>query len=90
MASTTVICDAGGDRTPLLHDSPSERSGGGEAEYPEPPPPPLKSSSDPKQRLVSLDVFRGLTVAVSLLQKYSLNRVCLRFEEILLLVCEFR
>ncbi|XP_047966303.1 heparan-alpha-glucosaminide N-acetyltransferase-like isoform X2 [Salvia hispanica] len=58
------ITDAGGDRTPLLHDSNMEYSGG-EAENTIPPTPMI--STNPKQRLVSLDVFRGLTVALMIL-----------------------
>ncbi|XP_042044156.1 heparan-alpha-glucosaminide N-acetyltransferase-like isoform X3 [Salvia splendens] len=65
MASITAVsADAGGDRTPLLHDSNMEYSGG-EAENTIPPPPMI--STNPKQRLVSLDVFRGLTVALMIL-----------------------
>lgn len=69
MASIVVVRDADGERAPLLHNSHAENSSG-ETEYSksrsvEPPPP--ENSKDPKQRLVSLDVFRGLTVAVSLL-----------------------
>ncbi|KAG6415241.1 hypothetical protein SASPL_122647 [Salvia splendens] len=65
MASIMAVsADAGGDRTPLLHDSNLEYSGG-EAE-PDIPPPPM-ISTNPKQRLVSLDVFRGLTVALMIL-----------------------
>ncbi|KAH6766483.1 heparan-alpha-glucosaminide N-acetyltransferase-like protein [Perilla frutescens var. hirtella] len=69
MASITVVTDTGGNRTPLLHDSHTENYGG-EAKYSEPPPaeePPPEISSEPKQRLVSLDVFRGLTVALMIL-----------------------
>lgn len=69
MASIVVVTDTDGERTPLLHESHPEYSGG-EAEYSKPPSaeePPPKNSDDPKQRLVSLDVFRGLTVAVRLL-----------------------
>ncbi|KAI3449422.1 hypothetical protein Pfo_006087 [Paulownia fortunei] len=62
MASITVVTDTDGERTPLLHDSQSEYSSPPSAE--EPPP---NNSNDPKQRLVSLDVFRGLTVALMIL-----------------------
>lgn len=66
MSSITVVTDTYGDRTPLLHESHAEYPRGSEPpdEVEEPPP---EVSSDPKQRLVSLDVFRGLTVAVRLL-----------------------
>lgn len=69
MASIVEVRDTDADRTPLLRNIHAENSGG-ETEYSksqsvEPPPP--ENSKDSKQRLVSLDVFRGLTVAVSLL-----------------------
>ncbi|KAK4406961.1 hypothetical protein Sango_0277100 [Sesamum angolense] len=69
MASITVVTDTNGERTPLLHDSQLEYSGG-RTDYSSPPSgeePSTKNSNDPKQRLVSLDVFRGLTVALMIL-----------------------
>ncbi|KAL0389687.1 UNVERIFIED_CONTAM: hypothetical protein Scaly_0325800, partial [Sesamum calycinum] len=69
MASITVVTDTNGERTPLLHDSQLDYSGG-RTEYSSPPSgeePSTKNSNDPKQRLVSLDVFRGLTVALMIL-----------------------
>ncbi|KAL2535256.1 hypothetical protein Fot_16647 [Forsythia ovata] len=79
MASIVVVTDTGGDRTPLLQNSPTDGSpgdvtvGGGEsvssktsAEEP-PDKSPSDISPDPKQRLVSLDVFRGITVALMIL-----------------------
>ncbi|XP_057800143.1 uncharacterized protein LOC131015730 isoform X2 [Salvia miltiorrhiza] len=68
MASITVVsADAAEDRTPLLQDSYTEYSGGEGYTIPPAPPPPPIISIDPKQRLVSLDVFRGLTVALMIL-----------------------
>ncbi|XP_011079594.1 heparan-alpha-glucosaminide N-acetyltransferase isoform X1 [Sesamum indicum] len=69
MASITVVTDTDGERTPLLHDSQLEYSAG-RTEYSSPPlgeEPSTKNSNDPKQRLVSLDVFRGLAVALMIL-----------------------
>ncbi|KAL7112564.1 hypothetical protein ACP275_04G010000 [Erythranthe tilingii] len=69
MASVTVVTVPDGDRTPLLHDYQPEYSGG-VTEYSstrssEEPPP--ENSNGPKERLVSLDVFRGLTVSLMIL-----------------------
>ncbi|KAK9281243.1 hypothetical protein L1049_004139 [Liquidambar formosana] len=76
-SSTVVVITE--EQTPLLHNSPSPllytdsavvhdvivpfSSSNGPDGSP-PPPPPL---TDPNQRLVSLDVFRGLTVALMIL-----------------------
>ncbi|KAG8389541.1 hypothetical protein BUALT_Bualt02G0240000 [Buddleja alternifolia] len=69
MASIMVVTDTGDERTPLLRDSQPEYSGGGTV-YSSPPSAeesrPM-NSNNPKQRLVSLDVFRGLTVALMIL-----------------------
>ncbi|GER44341.1 hypothetical protein STAS_21238, partial [Striga asiatica] len=69
MASITVVPDTDGDRTPLNRDYLPAYPGGA-AECYSPPSaeePPPKNSNVPKQRLVSLDVFRGLTVGLMIL-----------------------
>ncbi|PIN01022.1 heparan-alpha-glucosaminide N-acetyltransferase [Handroanthus impetiginosus] len=69
MASIMVVTETAGERTPLLRDSEPEYSRGG-TEYSSPPSaeePPPRDSNDSKQRLVSLDVLRGLTVALMIL-----------------------
>ncbi|CAK9135476.1 unnamed protein product [Ilex paraguariensis] len=75
MSSLVVVTDTG-VRTPLLQDLsppvPHSDSGVREEEIvPLPSPNELDESkanpTDPKQRLVSLDVFRGLTVALMIL-----------------------
>ncbi|KAL8527269.1 hypothetical protein ACS0TY_005226 [Phlomoides rotata] len=63
MASIVVVRDADGERTPLLHNSHAEISGGETENSKSRSVPPPQNSKDPKQRLESLDVFRGLTVA---------------------------
>jgi heparan-alpha-glucosaminide N-acetyltransferase len=58
--STTLIDLAEEQRAPLLNDDdivPASSSNGPDASSPSP-------TTDPSQRLASLDVFRGLTVAV--------------------------
>ncbi|CAA2979034.1 heparan-alpha-glucosaminide N-acetyltransferase-like isoform X3 [Olea europaea var. sylvestris] len=80
MASIVVVTDTdGGDRTPLLQNSQPEDSRGdvtvrdGETVYSTAPVEELPDksesniSTDPKQRLVSLDVFRGITIALMIL-----------------------
>ncbi|KAL0371505.1 UNVERIFIED_CONTAM: hypothetical protein Sangu_0468600 [Sesamum angustifolium] len=80
MASITVVTDTNGERTPLLHDSQLDYSGE-RTEYSSPPSgeePSTKNSDDPKQRLVSLDVFRGLTVAKAANRLAATKKVILR------------
>ncbi|KAL8544946.1 hypothetical protein ACS0TY_005230 [Phlomoides rotata] len=67
MASIVVVRDADGERTPLLHNSHAEISGGETENSKSRSVPPPQNSKDPKQRLESLDVFRGLTVALMIL-----------------------
>lgn len=77
MASIVVVTDTdAGDRTPLLQNSQPEDSRGdvtvrdaetvsSTASVEELPDKSESNiSTDPKQRLVSLDVFRGITIAV--------------------------
>ncbi|GFQ02459.1 hepaRaN-alpha-glucosaminide n-acetyltransferase [Phtheirospermum japonicum] len=69
MASITVVTDTDGERTPLHRDSQPAYSGV-LTEYSSPPSaeePPPENLTVTKQRLISLDVFRGLTVALMIL-----------------------
>ncbi|XP_020550749.1 heparan-alpha-glucosaminide N-acetyltransferase isoform X2 [Sesamum indicum] len=87
MASITVVTDTDGERTPLLHDSQLEYSAG-RTEYSSPPlgeEPSTKNSNDPKQRLVSLDVFRGLAVAKAAKRLAATKKVILRSIKLFLL-----
>ncbi|KAL3648089.1 hypothetical protein CASFOL_009057 [Castilleja foliolosa] len=72
MASITVVTDIDGERTPLHRDSQPAYSGGltENSLLPIAEQPPPKNPTITKQRLISLDVFRGLTVAVQLLCRY--------------------
>ncbi|CAA0831971.1 Protein of unknown function (DUF1624 [Striga hermonthica] len=69
MASITVVPDTDGDRTPLNSDYMPAYPGGATECYspPSAEQPPPKNSDVPNQRLVSLDVFRGLTVGLMIL-----------------------
>ncbi|XP_076885197.1 uncharacterized protein LOC143534643 isoform X2 [Bidens hawaiensis] len=78
MSSMVTVTETD-ERSPLLHNS------GEITPFTSPSPESSSSATDPKQRLVSLDVFRGLTVAKVSSKPAATKKVILRAIKLFLL-----